>query len=65
MPDFPLSHYLYQALHAEYGVIVQTNDPQRARQKLYAEQRKDEALKGISILISRTSPESELLLVKK
>lgn len=56
---------LYQALRAERGVVVETSDPDRLRQKLYAERKKDPDLACISIVKSRTHPESQLLLVKK
>lgn len=56
---------LYQALRAPLGVVVKTTDPDRLRQKLYAERKKDEDLACISIMKSRTAPDSEILLVKK
>lgn len=56
---------LYQALHAKHGVVVETSNPDLLRQKLYAERKKDPDLACISILKSRTHPESQLLLIKK
>jgi hypothetical protein len=61
----PLIHYLYQAVNSPHGIVLETSDPERLRQKLYAERKKDPDLASISITISRTSPESQLLLVKK
>lgn len=63
-PEFPLIDFLYKALNSEFGVIVRTDNPERLRQKLYAERKKDPDLACISINISRTQPESEILLVK-
>lgn len=65
MTDTPLIEYLYRALHSPHGVVVETSDPERLRQKLYAERKKDPDLSRISINISRTQPESQLWLIKK
>lgn len=65
MPDLPLIHYLYQALNSEKGIVLETDNPERLRQKLYTERKKDESLSCISINISRTQPESQLWLIKK
>jgi hypothetical protein len=65
MPDLPLSHYLYQALNSESGIVLSTSDPERLRQKLYAERKKDPDLSCISINISRSQPESQIWLIKK
>lgn len=63
--QLPLIEILYAALNSEIGVVVRTTQPDRLRQKLYAEKRKDEALKNISINASRTDPENELWIIKK
>lgn len=65
MPDLPLIDYLYQALRSEIGIVVETSDPEKLRQKLYAERKKDPDLACISINISRTQPESQLWLIKR
>lgn len=46
----------YQALAAEKGVVVETNDREKLKQKLYAARKeaKDPALNALSI---RTSPD--------
>lgn len=62
---FPLIDVLYQALNSEYGVIVRTDNPERLRQKLYAERKKDSELGCLSINVSPTAPESELWIIKK
>ncbi len=65
MTDLPLIHYLYQALNSEHGIVISTSNPERLRQKLYAERKKDPELACISINISRTQPESEIWLTKR
>lgn len=65
MNDLPLINYLYQALNSKFGVILETSDPERLRQKLYAERKKDPDLSCISINISRTQPESQIWLIKR
>lgn len=65
MADLPLIHYLYQALNSELGIVIETSDPERLRQKLYAERKKDPDLARISINISRTQPESQIWLTKR
>lgn len=65
IPRLPLSHFLYAALNAKYGVIVRTDNVELLKAKLYAERKKDPDLACISIATSRTCPESELLLVKR
>ncbi len=54
---------LYKAYNAELGVIVETNDPERLRQKLYAERKKDPDLKCLSFRINPTSPHNQLLIL--
>jgi len=65
MADAELLGYLYAAVNSELGIVLRANDPERLRQKLYVARKTDPDLAKISITISRTSPESELLLVKK
>jgi hypothetical protein len=65
MPALPLIDFLYRALNSPHGIVVETSDPERLRQKLYAERKKDPDLAVISINISRTQPESQLWLVKR
>jgi len=60
-----LLEILYEAYRSEFGIIVSTNDPERLRQKLYAERKKDSDLACLSFRISPTSPESELHIEKK
>ena len=62
---FPLIDLLYQAFNAEKGVIVETNDPEKLRQKLYAERKKDPDLACLTISLSRVSPANRLIIWKK
>jgi len=56
---------LYEALNAELGVIVTSPDPNRLRQRLYAEQRRDPELACITISSSRSAPQTDLWLIRK
>lgn len=60
-----LLEILYEAYRADLGIVISTNDPERLRQKLYAERKKDPDLRCLSFRISPTSPESELLILKR
>lgn len=60
-----LLELLYEAYRSELGIIVETNDPERLRQKLYAERKKDPDLACLGFRISPTSPETQLFIVKK
>lgn len=57
----------YEALGTPLGVVVQTNDPERFRQKMYALRRdsNDSSLEEISVVISPTNPGSHVWLVKR
>jgi hypothetical protein len=63
--QFPLIDLLYQALNTPYGVAVRTSNPERLRQKLYAERKKDDDLACLSLNISPTEPDSVLWIIKK
>lgn len=65
MSTFPLIDLLYRAANSEFGIIVETSDVERLRQKLYAERKKDSALANLSINVSRTQPETQLWIVRK
>ena len=60
-----LLELLYDAYRSELGTKVQTTDPERLRQKLYAERKKDPDLSCLSFRISPTNPSGELLIIKK
>lgn len=57
--------YLYQALQAEYGIEVLTDDPKRARMRLYEARRfaKDSALDCLQLRLS-PSDYRAILIVK-
>ena len=63
----PLIELLYRAINSEFGIVVTTSNPELLRQKLYAERKaaNDPDLARLSFTLSRTNPESQLLLVKK
>lgn len=54
----------YAALAAQFGVVVETDDPARLKQKLYAARQGHPDFEGISI---KTSPfhDNQLWLVKR
>jgi hypothetical protein len=56
---------LYRAFNSPVGIIVETDDIERFRQRLYAEMRKDPDLKCLSICVSPTDPTSQLWIVKR
>lgn len=57
----------YQALDAEFGIVLETNMRDVAKGKLYAARKEadDPELAGLSIVVSPTSPESQLWIVKR
>jgi len=55
---------LYQALNSPRGLIVTTTNVDALRQKLYRVRKEDPDLACLSLTTSRTSPESELWIVK-
>ncbi len=64
MSDLPLLQLLYDALHAEKGVVVTTNDPERLRHKLYPLRKTSSEFEPLAFLISPLNP-SDLWIVKK
>ena len=60
-----LSDLLYTALGEDLGIIVETNNVNLLRAKLYSVIREDPALTGLSLAVSRTQPESQLWIVKR
>jgi hypothetical protein len=59
-----LLELLYDALRADIGVCVETNDPERLRMKLYAARKEDPQLGVLSFIISPTNPTSDLWIIK-
>jgi len=58
---------LYLALASEIGIVLSTDNPSLLQQKLYAARRKacDPELDQLSLTPSRSSPDTELWIVKK
>lgn len=58
---------LYEALGTPLGIVVQTDNPEKLRQKLYRlrETCDDPMLKELSIVISPTMPGSQVWIVKR
>ncbi len=57
----------YEALGSPLGIIIECNDPEKAKQRLYTLRREaaDPDLESISIMTSPTNPTKDLWLVKK
>jgi hypothetical protein len=66
--ELDLLEKLYDALREPLGIVVETEDPERLRQRLYALRKAriddDPQLRVLSFLISPTNPGSELWIVK-
>jgi hypothetical protein len=65
MPEASLNT-LYEALGTPLGVVVQTDNPEKLRAKLYRlrDGADDPMLKEISIVISPTMPQSQIWIVR-
>jgi hypothetical protein len=67
--DYDLLERLYDALRSPLGVIVETDDTERLRAKLYALRRKHEAREpgfhSLAFLTSPTNPTTELWIIRK
>lgn len=59
-----LTELLYNALSAERGIVVETNDPERLRQRLYAIRRESEDFTPLAFIISPLNG-LDLWIVKK
>jgi hypothetical protein len=62
--DIPLLQLLYDALHAPLGIEVETNDPERLRQKLYPLRKADETFADLAFILSPFDTQ-KLWIVKK
>jgi hypothetical protein len=47
-----LAELLYDALRTPFGTVIQTEDPERLRQKLYAVRRENQDFAPLSFVIS-------------
>lgn len=59
-----LLELLYDALREEFGLVVNTNDPEMLRQKLYPLRKEDSAFAQLSFVISPINPTGQLWIVK-
>lgn len=59
-----LADLLYQALAAELGIVVETNDPERLRQKLYPIRKKWPDFECLAFVISPLNP-ADLWIIKQ
>lgn len=57
----------YEALGTPLGVVVQTNDPERFRQRMYAlrKEANDKMLDDLSLVVSPSNPGSHVWIVKR
>ena len=65
VPDIPLLQLLYDAMNAEFGVCVSTDDPERLRAKLYPLRKSDDFFAPLALIISPLNPGADLWIVKK
>lgn len=52
MTNLELTELLYDALRTQLGTVIQTEDPERLRQKLYAVRRENSDFTPLSFVIS-------------
>lgn len=62
--DTPLEALLYRALTAPHGIAVETNDPERLRQRLYPLRKSQAVFAVLSFVLSPTNP-NHLWIVRK
>lgn len=57
----------YAALASAAGIVVETDDPERLRQKLYQVRAAaaDQSLADLSLVISPLNPDSQVFIVKR
>lgn len=58
------AEFLFEALKSELGVVVQSSDPIRFRNKLYETKRQDDQFACLSFFVSPIKPETDLWIVK-
>lgn len=56
---------LYQALYSPLGIVVESESPERLRQKLYPLRKEREELSCLSFVISPTNPATDLWIIKQ
>lgn len=65
MTSGELAELLWAAYHSEFGIAVETPDPEFLRQKLYPIRKQFSELLCLSLVISPLRPAVELWLVKE
>ena len=62
--EFELLDLFGRALASKKGILVRSDDANLLRQKLYTLRRNNPEYATLSFTLSRTAPETELLIVK-
>lgn len=62
--DEPLEALLYRALTSPVGIVVESNDPDRLRQKLYPLRKQQPEFECLSFVLSPMNPQ-HLWIVRK
>lgn len=67
MPSEPSLNILYEALGTPRGIVIETNNPERLRQRLYKlrDAAGDTALRDLSFVSSPSVPQSHVWIVKR
>lgn len=65
MSESELLEFLYSALHSECGLVLETDNVEFLRQKLYPLRKRDPALMVLSFVVSPSHPASHLWVVKR
>lgn len=55
---------MYDAMRSPFGVVVQTEDPERLRQRLYALRKDYPDLAILAFVISPTNPATDLWILR-
>lgn len=58
-----LLEHLYDALHSPLGIIIETDDPEFLRQKLYPLRKDRPEFANLAFVISPTHPDTELWIL--
>lgn len=61
----PLLKILIDALASPYGLVVQSNDPLKLRERLYPLRKEEPEFADLSFVLSPTNPKSELWILRR
>ena len=64
-PNMQYANLLFEAIKAQYGVRVTTNDVPSLRQKLYAERKKSASFERLSFVPCPDNPTGELWIIHR